>query len=107
MISRLVGCVWIFCVFSVWADRSIVINEVMYHPADDQDALQYVELYNTTESIADLSGWSLDAGAKFIFPGGTSIPAHGFLVVVRDTNAFRRAYGPAIPMVGNFAGRLK
>lgn len=107
MITRLLASLWLVCVFSLWAEQSVVINEIMYHPADDQDALQYIELHNVDSAAADLSGWSLDTGGRFVFPAGTSISPHGFLVVVRDTNAFRRAYGNTIPALGNLAGRLK
>jgi hypothetical protein len=47
----------------------------------------WVELRNTTASPVSLAGWSLsdDGDArKFIFPGGTTIPANGYLVVWCD-----------------------
>ena len=71
---------------------SVLINEVM---ALNASALinggtypDWVELVNTGTSPVSLAGWSLsDDGnpGKFVFPGGTDIPAGGFLVVFCDT----------------------
>lgn len=45
----------------------------------------WIELYNPTDSEADISGYGLSDslldGAKYVFPAGTSIPAKGYLVV--------------------------
>ena len=41
-----------------WAnDGNIVINEVMYHPPNDLEAEEFIELYNSGNETADLSGW--------------------------------------------------
>ncbi len=60
--------------------RAVVINEYLAHT--DLPQVDYVELFNTTESAIDLSGaWlSDDAGTnKFQIANGTTIPARGFL----------------------------
>lgn len=47
----------------------------------------WVELYNSGSSPVDLSGWHLSDSSdplKWEFPGGTSIPAGGFLLVWAD-----------------------
>jgi hypothetical protein len=47
----------------------------------------YVELHNAGAAATDIGGWSLtdDGNArKFVFPGATSIPAGGYLVVWCD-----------------------
>ena len=60
----------------------IVISEIMYHPAGDDEA-EFVELYNPSAVEAvDLSGWRL-RGVSLTFPGGTVLPANDYLVVVR------------------------
>lgn len=69
----------------------IVLNELM---ADNAGAVNHegtypdwVELHNSTGAPVDVSGWSLsDDGnfRKFVFPGGTSIAAGGYLVVWCD-----------------------
>jgi hypothetical protein len=85
---------------------TVVINEVMYHPTDDGDALQYVELWNSSSTDVDLSGWKFTHGPKYDFPARTKIPAHGYLVICRNSEAFRRAYIGDISLQGNFTGKL-
>ncbi len=83
----------------------LVINEIMYNPAAPHAS--FVEIYNTSTAVAfDLSGWRLD-GADFTFPGGSVISPGGFLVVAEDRTAFAAAYGGAIPVVGEFSGKLQ
>src|SRR5439155_23584867 len=68
---------------------AIVVNEVLTHedpPVDDA-----IELYNTTGSPVDISGWFLTDAfytpQKYVVPGGTIIPAGGFQVFYA-TNSF-------------------
>ena len=44
----------------------------------------------------DVSGWSFNPGVVFTFPGGTTIPANGFVVVAADPT-FLKAKVPGIP----------
>src|SRR5690606_31990751 len=84
---------------------NVIINEVMYHPPNDGDDLQYVELLNSGEMEADISGWQIAGGVRFTIPPAR-LPAGGFLVVARNTNAFRDAYNSTSRVVGNFSGKL-
>lgn len=86
---------------------AVVINEVMYHPADDQESLQYIELMNRSDVPVNLSGWRLKHGPVFLFPLNTILPGHGFLVVCRNLKAFREAYKFSSPaVIGDFTGKL-
>ncbi len=55
----------------------------------------WIELYNNAASAVDLTGWSLTDNAgrprKWTFPGGTTIPGGGYLVVL----ATELGFGPA------------
>jgi hypothetical protein len=85
----------------------VVINEIMYHPPDDdQNTLQYIELFNPTAAAVDLSGWKIGGGIKYSFPPKTSLAPGGFVVVARDTVALQRAYGSSVHALGNFTGKL-
>src|SRR3954466_11927436 len=84
---------------AAFAAPSVIINEVMYHPPEDQDALQYIELFNTSGEEQNISGWKFANGPKFTFPENTVIPPRKFLVLCRDLNAFKRVYGSAIPAI--------
>ncbi len=105
----------------------VVINEIMYHPADlggvDNTLDEYVELYNPGGDSISLfdpayptNTWRLQQGVDYSFPTNTTLPADGYLLVVNfnpatDTNqlaAFRAKYGvPAnIPIYGPYGGKL-
>lgn len=72
------------------APGSVVINEIMYNYASGSNVAEWVELYNTTGSAIDLSGYkvtdngvgstSLTEGV-FTLPTGTKIPANGYLTI--------------------------
>ena len=71
----------------------VSLNEFMPDPASDWNGNgqtgdaddEYIELYNDSELLADVSGWFLDDVANtgsppFVLPPGTTIPPAGFLV---------------------------
>ncbi len=67
---------------------SVVISEVHYHPPAPHDvADEFVELYNSGPTVADLSGWRLVGGVEYTFPDGASIEAAGCVIVTRTTGA--------------------
>ncbi|MDA7511183.1 lamin tail domain-containing protein, partial [Verrucomicrobia bacterium] len=82
----------------------LVINEVMYHPADG--GAGFVEIHNssTTHSF-DLSDYTLN-GVDFRFDSGFVLEPRGYAVVVSDRLAFAQNYGDSIPIAGEFKGRL-
>lgn len=94
------------CLPLSYAGAQVVINEIQYHPANDDDRLQYIELLNAGDSEADLSGWKLK-GVKFDFPANTKIPAGAFLVLSRDMTELQRTHGNSFPVIGNLTGKLK
>ncbi len=66
------------------APGQVVINEIMYNPASDDQNEEFLELYNTTGNSINLSGWRFTTGISLTFQSGTSIPANGYLVVSPD-----------------------
>ena len=84
----------------------VVINEIMYHPPDDRDELQFVELFNPGPTDVDLSGWSFTKGVRFVFPAGTRVAAGGWVVVCRDIAAFQSQFKGEPTVAGVFTGRL-
>jgi hypothetical protein len=83
----------------------VVINELMYHPPDEREDLQYIELFNSGTQPVDLSGWSFRKGVRFEFKSGVQLAPGGFVVIARDARAFARHYTNAT-VVGNFEGKL-
>ena len=88
---------------------SIVINEIMFHPAAvgnrEPIAQEYIELHNPGDEAIDLEGYQLTRGVRFTFPRVTLRPGD-YLVVTPDKNTFRATYGSDAVVVGNWAGRL-
>jgi hypothetical protein len=91
----------------------IVISEIMYNPRDpnlgspytDNDDFEYVELHNIDPCSVTLQeydneleinvGWRFtdeDESIDFIFPLNTTIPPDGYLLLVKDEDAFNYRY---------------
>ncbi|HTI72032.1 MAG TPA: lamin tail domain-containing protein [Candidatus Limnocylindria bacterium] len=95
--------------------NEVVINEIMYHAPvryttnDPPQAFvqeeQWVELYNRSDHVVDLSGWQVTGLIGYRFPLGTALPPDGYLVIARDASALRARY-PNIVVMGNFEGKL-
>ena len=64
------GILLLLCIFLAspagWADSVVVVNEIMYHPAEG--APEWIELYNQMGIDIDLSGWSLEGAVDYGFP---------------------------------------
>jgi hypothetical protein len=93
----------------------------MYHPADTNDALEFIELHNILGTPVPLydtdnpaNTWRLRKGIDFNFPPNTSIPAGGFLVIVSfdpvsdvtSLGVFQSAYGSSMTLLGPYSGKL-
>jgi len=89
------------------APAFIVINEIMYHPAKNASDLEFVELLNDSPTTEEIGGWRFSSGIEYTFPSGTSIPAHGLIVVAVKPDALRRAaripnaFGPCKSALAN------
>ncbi len=75
------------------SDSVVVFNEIMYHPASDEES-EWIELHNQMSVDIDLSRWRLDGGVRFRFPEGTIIPAGGYMLIAGQPDAFAEALGP-------------
>jgi hypothetical protein len=93
----------------------VVINEIMYNPPDlNGQNSEYVELRNTTGStvnLYDINGvpWEFSDGIDYRFPASTTIPANGYLLVVKTTPAyFRTRYSvpSGVTVLGPYGGNL-
>lgn len=95
--TAVVSCLT-YCLFVPLAQGQVVVNEVSASNYSDQadsfgEYEDWIELFNTTGTPVDLSGWYLsDSQAnntKWPFPAGASIPGNGHLLVYcsgRNTN---------------------
>ncbi|NLF39128.1 hypothetical protein GX586_06770 [bacterium] len=102
LLAALVACsVCIACV----ADSVVVFNELMYHPAQDGAASEWIELHNQMAVDIDLSDWRLSGGVDYTFPAGTIIPGKGYLVIAADPAALKSQTGLQ-NIIGPFDGQL-
>jgi hypothetical protein len=86
---------------SVTVVQDVVINEIMYHPVDDDVEKEWVELYNRGTTAVDLTGWSFTDGINFALPAGTSIAPDAYLIVCRNPQYVIDTYGlPAARVIG-------
>jgi len=86
----------------------VVINELMYDPISGNDDDQYVELYNRSTNVVNLSGWQLTGGVTFTFPTNVMLATNGYMVVARNlTNLFAKYPNlNTANAAGNFTGKL-
>ena len=89
-------------VFDEIYGKEIVINEIMYHP--ENGFPEFVELYNTSETIVNLDGFAFTKGIDFTFRLGNNITAGAGLVLTNDTALFKTTYG--FKAFGQFSKRL-
>ena len=85
-------------------DSTVVFNEIMFHPADNGEQLEFVELHNQMAVDMDISRWRIDDGIEFEFPTGTIVPGGEYVVVARDPDALLAATG--VEALGPYSGRL-
>jgi hypothetical protein len=87
------------------ADTALVFNEVMYHPATNEPALEWVEFYNQMAVDLDVSGWHVTGDIAFTFPEGTRAPGQGYLVLAIDPEALATETG-LTSLLGPYTNRL-
>jgi len=96
----------------------IVINEIMYNPGSGDQNQEYIELLNITSEPVTLyrydksEPWRFTDGIEFVFPSDpvVTIPAGGYLLVVKHPDVFAARYGamPAgVVVVGPYDGQLQ
>jgi hypothetical protein len=103
---------------------NVAVSEIHYHPADasaaeiaagftNPDDFEFVEVVNFSNEKVSLAGVRFTAtddgaGIAFAFNDGSlwSLPAGGRAVIAKNRAAFTQRYGAAIPIAGQYSGRL-
>src|SRR5688572_5790903 len=80
---------------SALADSTVVFSEIMYHPAGNEPALEWIELHNQMAVDMDISDWRLAGGVHFVFPEETILGGGDYLVVAASPGALQAASGYA------------
>ncbi len=94
----------------------IVITEIMYNPATNNQHEEYIELYNRTASPVTLYDyteglpWKFTDGIDYTFPDSPNEVTLGpgeYLLVVKDPCDFALKYGsPGVQVLGPYDGKL-
>jgi len=83
---------------------NVVINEINYSSAPDFNPGDWVELYNVDNTPVNLSNWVFKDSADnhvFMIPGGTTLPAHGYLVLCDSLAGFNALFPTVTTCLGN------
>ncbi|MEO1433925.1 MAG: lamin tail domain-containing protein, partial [Bacteroidota bacterium] len=79
-------------------EGQIVINEIACNNPPSGD---WLELYNQSGTSIHLDGWYIkDAEQSWQLPN-FELASDGFVVLCKDSLAFREVFGPTIPIIGN------
>ncbi|MBE3123602.1 MAG: lamin tail domain-containing protein, partial [Planctomycetes bacterium] len=87
-------------------DGKVVINEIHYDPDVKTEAVEFIELINTTAATIELDNWTLADGIEYTFPVNTDLPANGYLVIAENPTAFHAKWSTKTaigPWVGDLA----
>ena len=84
---------------------ALVVSEIMYRPADANETLEFIELYNNRAVFEDISGFAFTNGITYEFESETIIGPKEYLVLARDPNALEAAYGIS-GVYGPYSGQL-
>ncbi len=71
--------------------QSLLITEINYNPPDGPDTLEYIEIYNNTQDIVNMTDFSL-VGVDFTFPAFT-LESQEYVLVAKDSLAMLSAFG--------------
>jgi hypothetical protein len=89
--------------------QKLALTEIMYHPTSmgttNGDEFEFLELMNAGTNALNLTGLAFTDGISFSFTNGTVLAAGGFVVLVRNPDAFAVRY-PGVRIDGVFAGKL-
>ncbi len=105
---RLVRAFRILALMALFAAEAkaagVVINEINYNTSDFLNPAEFIELWNTDATAANVAGWQFDAGITYTFPAGTTIPANGYVVISADPGGFADRWG--FTPLGPWTGKL-
>src|SRR5262245_6994131 len=89
----------------LFADSTVVFNEIMYHPATNEPVMEWVELRNALAVDVDLSGWSITGGIQYTFASNTIVRGGAFVLVAISPTTLMAETG-STNVLGPFVGRL-
>jgi hypothetical protein len=91
---------------STASELPVVINEINYRSATDFDCDDWIELYNYSDGIVNISGCQFkDSGGDVVFelPDNLYLEPDAYLVLCKDTSKFDAFYPEIANRRGNFS----
>lgn len=85
-------------------ESQVRITELMYDPLGSGDK-EFIEVYNGSDSVADMSGWSFSNGVNYTFASGAKLDPGKYGVITRNSAIFRNSY-PNARILGQYVGKL-
>lgn len=79
---------------------TVAISEIHYNPSTEQGAdsdFEFIELYNPSEAVANLWGWSASGAITMNFPANATIGPLGFMVLARNADSICTLTPPNVP----------
>ena len=86
---------------AISSHAQVVINEIHYSPSPNNEAVEYVELYNNGPDTADLSSWKFTDGFSYTFPESSALASGAYLILAQNETEYNRKFGSI------FVGGLK
>jgi hypothetical protein len=71
----------------------VVINEVHLDTTVKTEHVEFIELYNPSDQVIDISGWTIADALDFTVPANTEIATGEYLVVTQNATAFETKFG--------------
>jgi hypothetical protein len=85
---------------------NLVISEIFYNPAGQEEASEYIELMNTSSVTISLAGVSFTGGISHTFADDVTLEPGERLLLVSDIAAFEVVFGTGLPVAGSYGGQL-
>ncbi len=71
----------------------VVINEIHYAPNPNNEAVEFIELFNSGEEAVDLAGWQFTDGFAFTFADGTVIEPGNYFILAQNRAEYDAKFG--------------
>lgn len=91
--KKLIFILMLTCCFWWTSSAQLVINEIMYNSPDSgADSTEFIELYNASDVMMNLGGYSFTQGITYTFPN-INLQSGAYLLLTNDSLAMLNTFG--------------
>ncbi len=87
------ACLYLCLFLASPATAEILLNEVHYSPEPNNEAVEFIELYNSGTEAVDLSGWAFTDGLSYTFPDGTTLAPGAYYILAQNEAQYNKKFG--------------